>query len=87
MAQGAPSAAGRAHFHSNRHGAADGLTLLLPPRHGIVPGGFEGVVVVIQDWVSGSVAIHQPIQALLLGPGAERRQGRRRNQGIATQSP
>jgi hypothetical protein len=36
--------------------------------------------------VGRSLAIHQAIQALLLGPGAERRQGGRRKQGFNSQS-
>jgi hypothetical protein len=38
----------------------------------------------IKNGVGRSVAIHQPIEALLLGPGAERRKGGRRNQSSWT---
>ena len=80
VAQGAPATAGRAHFDPNRHGAGLAFALLLPPGFGIGPGRLKGVVVVIENGVGRSVAIHPPIEALLLGPGAEGREGRRRNQ-------
>ena len=66
VAQGAPAAAGGAHFHPNRHGAGLAFALVLPPGFGIGPGGLKRVVVVIENGVGQSVAIDEPIKALLL---------------------
>ena len=42
------------------------FALVLPPGFGIGPGGLKRVVVVIENGVGQSVAIHEPIKALLL---------------------
>jgi hypothetical protein len=61
MAQGAPIPGGRADFDSDAEGLWGTGSLGLPPESGLIPGGFQGVVEVVEDRMGASVLVDQPV--------------------------
>ena len=61
MAHGAPIAGGRADFDSDAKGLWGPGSLGLPPESGLTPGGFQGVVEVVEYRMGGSVLVDQAV--------------------------
>jgi hypothetical protein len=61
MAHRAPIARGRADFDTDAKGFWSSGSLGLPPEGGLTPGGFKGVVKVVEYWMGGSVLVDQAV--------------------------